>query len=71
MSWFKRAKNKLMGHQSGALKECKPNKHVTPGTLSICAEDDCKKQICENCQIEAPNQKLYCMKCFISKPGLQ
>ena len=70
INWLKKAKSKVTGHQSGALKRCKPDKHVAPTTVTACQESDCKKQICDNCQIEAPNQKYYCMNCFTSKPAL-
>ena len=66
-----KAKRKLHLHQSGALKECKPSKHIDKKTLSVCSHADCEKQICDNCQIEAPNSQFYCMSCFTTKPGLQ
>ena len=66
---IKKAKRKLNLHTSGQLQECRPNKHVSPDTLNLCAH--CKKQTCENCQIEAPNVRLYCVTCFSTKPELQ
>ena len=66
-----KAKRKLHLHQSGALKECKPNKHINPDTMGVCAESSCGKEICDNCQIEAPNMNKYCFNCFTTKPELQ
>lgn len=70
INWLKKAKNKVTGHQSGALKQCKQDKHIAPDTVTICQENGCVRQVCENCQIEAPNQKYYCMPCFTAKPTL-
>ena len=39
--------------------------------MTACASTDCRKDICEHCQIEAPNSNLYCMQCFTSKPELR
>ena len=44
-----KAKRKLHMHQSGALKQCKPGKHISPTTLATCGDTDCGKQICDNC----------------------
>ena len=66
-----KAKRKLHLHQSGALKQCKPGKHISPTTLGRCGDTDCGKEICDNCQIEAPNSNLYCLNCFTTKPALQ
>ena len=65
---IKKAKQKLHLHTSGQLQECREGNHVSPHTHNICAS--CKKQTCENCQIEAPNVRIYCMKCYTTKPEL-
>lgn len=70
-SLINKAKKKLHLHQSGALKECKPGKHINEGSMAQCADMECGKDICENCFIQAPNQNFYCMQCFGSKPELQ
>ena len=70
-SLYTKAKKKLHLHQSGALKECKPNKHVSTENRGSCHDDTCGKDICENCQIQAPNENFYCMQCYLTKPELQ
>ena len=70
-SIFNKAKKKLHLHQSGALKECKPGKHVSTENHGSCHDNECEKDICENCQIQAPNENFYCMQCYITKPELQ
>ena len=69
-----KAKRKLHMHESGQLRECKPGKHLGAKdgySLAACASADCRKDICEYCQIEAPNSNIYCMQCFTSKPELR
>jgi len=39
--------------------------------MSFCAFPICGEDICENCQIQAPNQQFYCTRCFIDRPELQ
>ena len=58
-------------HQSGALKQCKPDKHINPDVIHNCAVAECGKKICSNCWIEGPNQKLYCLQCYSTNSEIQ
>ena len=70
-SIYNKAKKKLHLHQSGALKECKPGKHISQENIGNCADPTCQKDICENCQVQAPNENIYCMQCYATKPELR
>ena len=70
-SLITKAKKKLHLHTSGQLKQCTATKHVNQSAMSFCNHPQCGQDICENCQVMAPNQQLYCMQCMICRPELQ